>query len=76
MNMAAYNIGFREDETAAAKGQLTLHIGKGKQRTGITARSWSGPSGYARLAGSPQSGGVRRPGANVVTLQADHLDRG
>ena len=74
--MSAYGISFREDEKAAAKGELTLHIGKGKQRTGITAQTWPRFSGYTRLGGSPQSGSVRRPGANVVTLQADHLDRG
>ena len=74
--MAAYNIYFRQDEKAAAKGELTLHIGNGTERTGIIGRSWPGPNGYTRLGGSPQSGSVRRPGANVVTLQADHLDRG
>ena len=74
--IAVYNLVFHEDEKAAAKGELTLHIGKGKQRTGIIARSRPGPNGYTRLGGSLQSGSVRRPGANVVTLQADHLDRG
>jgi hypothetical protein len=76
MKMGTYNIAFREDEKAVAKDELALHIGKGKQRTGIIARSWPGPNGYTRLGGSLQSGSVRRPGANVVTLQADHLDRG
>ena len=74
--MAAYNIDFREDEKVAARGELTLHVGKGKQRVGIIARSWPRPNGYTRLGCSPQSGSARRPGANVVTLQADHLDRG
>jgi hypothetical protein len=73
--MAAYNIDFHEDEQAAAKGELTLHVGKGKPRVGI-ARSWPRLNGYTRLGGSLQSGSVRRPGANVVMLQADHLDRG
>jgi hypothetical protein len=76
IKMAAYNIYFRQDEKAAAKGELTLHIGNGKQRAGIIARSWPRPNVYTRLGGSPQSGSARRPGANVVRLQADHLDRG
>jgi hypothetical protein len=75
--MAAYNIAFREDEKAAATGELSLHVGNGKQRAGIIGRgSWPRPNGYPRLGGSPQSGSARRPGANVVTLQADQLDRG
>jgi carbamoyl-phosphate synthase large subunit len=37
---------------------------------------WPRPNVYTRLGGSPQSGSARRPGANVVRLQADHLDRG
>ena len=74
--MAAYNIDFREDEKAAAKGELTLHVGQGTQRTGIIARSWPRPNGHTRLGVSPHRGSARRPGANVVTLQADHLDRG
>ena len=74
--MAAYNIAFREDEKAAAKDELALHIGKGKQRTGIIARSWPRPIGYTRLGGSPQGTSARRPGTNVVTLRADYLDRG
>jgi hypothetical protein len=76
IKIAAYNIYFRQDEKAAAKGELTLHIGNGKQRAGIIARSWPRPNVYTRLGGSPQSGSARRPGANVVRLQADHLDRG
>ena len=37
---------------------------------------WPRPNVYTRLGGSPQSGSARRPGANVVRLQADHVDRG
>ena len=74
--MAAYNIDFGADKTAAAAGELTLHIGT-KNRSGIVARqaSWPGPSGYTRNGGSPQSDAARRP-ANVVKLEPDHFDRG
>ena len=53
--MAAYNIDFGADKTAAAAGELTLHIGT-KNRSGIVARqaSWPGPNGYTRIGGSPQ----------------------
>lgn len=74
--MAAYNIDFHDYEKAAAKGELTLHVGKGKQRAGIIEGSWPRPNGYTRLGGSPRRGAARPPGANVVMLQADHLDRG
>lgn len=76
--MTAYNIDFGADEKAAAKGEVTLHIGKDKHRAGIVARHsrWRWPSGNTQRGGSPQSGAARQPGANVVRLQADHLDRG
>jgi hypothetical protein len=74
--MGAYHIDFDADKTAAAKSELTLHIGKDKQRTGIRKSSWPGPTGYTRVSGSPQSGSPRPPGANRVRLLADHLDRG
>jgi hypothetical protein len=74
--MAAYSIDFDEDEKAAAKGELTLHVGKGEQRAGIIARSSPRANGYTRLGGPLLRGSARRPGANVVMLQADHLDRG
>ena len=75
--MAAYNIDFGVDKIAEAKGELTLHISKGNQRSGMIPQqsSWPGPGGYTRIGGSP-NGSTRPLGANRVTLQADHVDRG